>query len=298
MLNSPATRWHWGFHFLFLNSAILHSCIFGHSCLYLLKSPFNTWHLSIIFVGLSWFASIGMHVGIFQVFYPPFLYLGDEHVSWSTCFSQMACICLFVFLCPAKTLYGYIHCGFIPRWSGGSLIIFQLFRCRNVALNRIFILYLRQACSTPMGCLYTPYICIPYTFICPLYVQNPPVHSDTPICPPCSCASVCSGDICMWYGMGLFVCPHTFECPHVCMPPYVQHPHMSMPPCSPVHLYLLRGICIWYGGYTPYVGVGGHQQICQAFWWLSVHPLFSVCWLLLTGLVTWMSMMLHVVHFL
>ena len=27
------------FHFLFLNSAILHSCKFGHSCLYLLISP-------------------------------------------------------------------------------------------------------------------------------------------------------------------------------------------------------------------------------------------------------------------
>ena len=39
MLNYPATRWYWGFHFLFLNSAILHSCNFGHSCLYLLISP-------------------------------------------------------------------------------------------------------------------------------------------------------------------------------------------------------------------------------------------------------------------
>ena len=39
MINSPATRWHQGFHFLFLNSAILHSCNFGHSCLYLLISP-------------------------------------------------------------------------------------------------------------------------------------------------------------------------------------------------------------------------------------------------------------------
>ena len=38
VLNFPATRWHFGFHFIFLNSAILHSCIFGHSCLYLLKS--------------------------------------------------------------------------------------------------------------------------------------------------------------------------------------------------------------------------------------------------------------------
>ena len=39
--------------------------IFGHSCLYLLKSPFNTWHPSFIFVGLCWFVSIGMHLGIF-----------------------------------------------------------------------------------------------------------------------------------------------------------------------------------------------------------------------------------------
>ena len=32
MICSPTTRWHWGFHFLFLSSAILHSCNFGHSC--------------------------------------------------------------------------------------------------------------------------------------------------------------------------------------------------------------------------------------------------------------------------
>ena len=48
MLNSPAIRWHCRFHFLFLDSAILHSCIFCHSCLYLLKSPFNTCHPSVI----------------------------------------------------------------------------------------------------------------------------------------------------------------------------------------------------------------------------------------------------------
>ena len=64
MLNSPATRWHLGLYFLFLNSTILHSCIFGDSCLYLLKSPFNTCHPSIIFVGLTWFVSVGMHLGI------------------------------------------------------------------------------------------------------------------------------------------------------------------------------------------------------------------------------------------
>ena len=65
MLNSPATRWHCRFHFLFLNSAILNICIFGHSCLYLLKSPFNSLHPSIIFVELCWFVPISMHLGIF-----------------------------------------------------------------------------------------------------------------------------------------------------------------------------------------------------------------------------------------
>ena len=37
------------------------------------------------------------------------------------------------------------------------------------------------------------------------------------------------------------------------------------------------------------LGSGGHQHVCQAFQCVSVHPLFSVCRLLLTGLVTWMS---------
>ena len=101
----PATRWHLSFHFIFLNSAILHSFIFGHSCLYLLKSPFNNWHQSIIFVGLTCFVSIYIHLSILQVFYPAFQYLNDKHVSWSACFSQMACFCHFVlFVCPAQSL--------------------------------------------------------------------------------------------------------------------------------------------------------------------------------------------------
>ena len=54
MLNSPATRWHWGFHSLFLNSAILHSHNFGHSCLYLLISPSIFDIYQLIFVGLCW----------------------------------------------------------------------------------------------------------------------------------------------------------------------------------------------------------------------------------------------------
>ena len=39
MINSPATRWHWVFHFLFLNSAMLHSCNFGSKLLHLLIPP-------------------------------------------------------------------------------------------------------------------------------------------------------------------------------------------------------------------------------------------------------------------
>ena len=60
----PATRWHLEFYFLFFNSVILHSCIFGNSCLYLAKCHLNTCHPSITFVGLTCFVSIGMHVGI------------------------------------------------------------------------------------------------------------------------------------------------------------------------------------------------------------------------------------------
>ena len=65
MINSPATRWHWGFHFLFLNSAILHSCNFGHKLFISVNISFNLCHPSIISVGLYWFVSIGMHLGIF-----------------------------------------------------------------------------------------------------------------------------------------------------------------------------------------------------------------------------------------
>ena len=55
--------------------------------------------------------------------------------------SQMACICHFVFfyVCPEPPM-GISSVGSFPVQSGGSLIIFQLFRCRNLALNRFFIL--------------------------------------------------------------------------------------------------------------------------------------------------------------
>ena len=82
------------------------------------------------------------------------------------------------------------------------------------------------------------------------------------------------------------------------MPPYIQMPaicpnapHICMPPCCPVHLYISRGYLhmIWGWGhqYTHVFGVWGHQLICLAFWHLSVHPLsqsvgcFLLDWILL-----------------
>ena len=48
---------------------------------------------------------------------------------------------------------GISSVGSFPVWSGGSLIFFQLFRCRNLALNRVFFLlfsgrhiFIHEAC--------------------------------------------------------------------------------------------------------------------------------------------------------
>ena len=97
-------------------------------------------------------------------------------------FSHMACICLFVFYALPRASYEYIQCGFIPSVSGGSLIFFQLFRCRNLALNRGFFLFFSGRHVLYLGGVwiplhsYTPYI---HTN---LYICMPPgVH--TPICP-------------------------------------------------------------------------------------------------------------------
>ena len=46
-------------------SAILHSCMFGCSCFLSANILIISWHPSIVFVGLCWLVSIGMHLGIF-----------------------------------------------------------------------------------------------------------------------------------------------------------------------------------------------------------------------------------------
>ena len=183
MLNSPAIRWHLRFYFFFLNSAILHSCI-------LATAVYIYWYLPLILDinQLSLLVlSVGMHLGILYIFNPPFLYLGDEHVSWSACFSQMACICHFIFMsCPEPPM-GISSVDSFPVWSGGSLIIFQLLRCRNLVLNMIFS-YLR---GRLWGCKlrrhpYSP--CMPHMFVHPLIHPYSPCTS---VCPHTPCTSVC-----------------------------------------------------------------------------------------------------------
>ena len=56
MLNSPATRWHWGFH-LFLNSAILHSCILATAVYIIWKL-----HLILDIHQLFLFDCVGLHL--------------------------------------------------------------------------------------------------------------------------------------------------------------------------------------------------------------------------------------------
>ena len=111
MLNSPATRWHPGFHFLLLNSAILHSCIYAIAVYIQRYLPF----ILDIHQFVNYFCWIVL-----------VLYLSDVHVSWSTGFSQMACICHFVFFLMSclEPPMGISSVGSFPVWSGGSLSIF------------------------------------------------------------------------------------------------------------------------------------------------------------------------------
>ena len=46
------------------------------------------------------------------------------------------------YLCPAQSLLCISNVGSFTVQSGGSLIIFQLFRCRNLALKRGFPTFL------------------------------------------------------------------------------------------------------------------------------------------------------------
>ena len=105
----------------------------------------------------------------------------------------MACICHFVFFSCVCVLprssYGHIWCGFIPSVVlRFSKLFFQLFRCRNLALNTDVFPTLeagtgvsqhRGICTPPYICM-PPYICTtPCTSVCP----SPPI---CPLHTPCN----------------------------------------------------------------------------------------------------------------
>ena len=104
----------------------------------------------------------------------------------------MACICHFVlFLCPAQSLL-WICAGSFPVWSGDSIIIFQLFRCRNWALNRDVFPTLvagmwgcqhRGHPHVPI-CLYAPHVQMPTYIQTPPNVCMPTYLPSTSVCPP------------------------------------------------------------------------------------------------------------------
>ena len=132
---------------------------------------------------------------------------------------------------------GIYSVGSFPVQSGGSLI-FQLFRCRNLALNRFFSTFLEAGMFYTWGvsgfplCSYTsPYICM--AFCTPLWVQTPPMS-------PILCASVCSGRLLHVVGgckgpLHVGHLPYTSPCMGV--PPHVLHPHSLVG--FPVHLCVL-----------------------------------------------------------
>ena len=80
---------------------------------------------------------------------------------------------LFFFMSCPEPPVGISGVGSFLVWSGGSLIIFQLFRCRNLVLNRFFLFFLEAGMFLYLGGVWMP-LCS-YTPIC-LYT---PVHPYT-----------------------------------------------------------------------------------------------------------------------
>ena len=78
--------------------------------------------------------------------------------------------------------------GSFPVWSGGSLIFFQLFRCRNLALNRVFsyflvagmFLYLWGVWMLPMF-VHPLYVCTPHMLVCPQGCAHTPIYPHIPL---------------------------------------------------------------------------------------------------------------------
>ena len=149
----------------------------------------------------------------------------------------------------------HVQCGFIPSavWRFSSYY-FQLLRCRNLALNRCFLLFLRGRHVSHFGGIHM----LPNMFRCSHTFRGPP---DAPISsniPHVTSASVCSRQF--LHVMG-----------DLGVPPYVWTLNAFV--CSPICLYVLGVICMCYWGNTPYVGGLEASAHLSGFWCLSVYPL-------------------------
>ena len=191
--------------------------------------------------------------------------------------------------CPEPPM-GISHVGSFPVWCGGSLIIFQLFICRNLALNRMFLFYLRGRHVLHLGDIYTPHMIVhPICLYASCTFGSPHVQT-TPICPPCSlCASICSRGICMWNEDGGHLYAPIHSNTPICLDAsYVWHPpHVYMPlmfsctsVCAQGYLHVIWGIhpiCWGLGGISTSVR---HFGVCQYIHCCQSVGCFLLDWLL------------------
>ena len=120
-------------------SAILHSCMLGYSCFlsakyldyFLTSINYFCWIVLVCIYRYAFRHILGFlpSLSVFNVINM----VHDQHV-----FTHGMCL-PFCFYALPRASCGYIWCGFIPSavWRFSN-IFFQLFRCRNLALNRVF----------------------------------------------------------------------------------------------------------------------------------------------------------------
>ena len=177
-------------------------------------------------------------------------------------FSHMAYICHFVFYVLPRASYVYIRCGFLPSvvWRFSN-IFFQFFRCRNLALNRVFFYFLvvgmflylgggwmPHVCAPPV-CLYTP-ICsyTPHIFVCPQGCTHPPWAPMLSV--------LLHGFGALYVVGGLFFCFMSIGAHH----PYLGVPPPYYPPHSFVGylcIVILRLSVLMWGPFPSIEGFGG-----------------------------------------
>ena len=99
----------------------------------------------------------------------------------------------FLMSCPEPPM-GISSVGSFPVLSGGSLIIFQLFRCRNLALNRFFYIRGRHG-GVSLGVSVHPHTSVHHLYVhMPLYLWMPPY-----ICMPPYPLYICMFSLCSPY---------------------------------------------------------------------------------------------------